>query len=96
MQRVRSELAISVYQNVIIYEYQIGRFDHRTICRIRGFTFCNYFFHYIIHIIFIVFNIYSVDDSDLQRDEVAFIKVFFKTHACIVVHRMARHNDVID
>ena len=28
--------------------------------------------------IFIVFNIYSVDESDLQRDEVAIIKVFVK------------------
>ena len=28
--------------------------------------------------IFIVFNIYSVNESDLQRDEVAIIKVFVK------------------
>ena len=27
---------------------------------------------------FIVFSIYSVDESDLQRDEVAIIKVFVK------------------
>ena len=43
-----------------------------------GFRFWNYFLHYIIEIIFIVFNIYSVDESDLQRDEVAIIKVFVK------------------
>ena len=42
------------------------------------FRFWNYFLHYIIQIIFIVFNIYSVDESDLQRDEVAIIKVFVK------------------
>ena len=34
------------------------------------FTFRNYFLHYIIKIIFIVFNIYSVDEGDLQRNEV--------------------------
>ena len=39
---------------------------------------CTTSFHYIIQIIFIVFNIYSVDESDLQRDEVAIIKVFVK------------------
>ena len=32
----------------------------------------------VVQIIFIVFNIYSVDESDLQRDEVAIIKVFVK------------------
>ena len=42
------------------------------------FRFWNYFLQYIIQIIFIVFNIYSVDESDLQRDEVAIIKVFVK------------------
>ena len=42
------------------------------------FRFWNYFLHYIIQIIFIVFNIYSVDESYLQRDEVAIIKVFVK------------------
>ena len=37
--------------------------------------FWNYFLHYIIQIIFIVFNIYSVDEGDLQRDEVAISEV---------------------
>ena len=34
--------------------------------------------HYIIRIIFIVFSIYSVDEGDLQRDEVAISKVIVK------------------
>ena len=32
----------------------------------------------MIQIIFIIFNIYSVDESDLQCDEVAILKVFVK------------------
>ena len=48
------------------------------VCKSFSFRFLNYFLHYIIQIIFIVFNIYSVDESDLQRDEVAIIKVFVK------------------
>ena len=39
------------------------------------FRFSNYFLRYIIQIIFIVFNIYSVDEGELQRDEVAIYKV---------------------
>ena len=52
--------------------------EKKNVCKKFCFRFWNYFLHYIIQIIFIVFNIYSVDESDLQRDEVVIIEVFGK------------------